>query len=61
MIVGAVMVPHPPLAVHEVGRGEEFKIQDTLDSYHSAMQFIADLKPETVVIISPHAIMYRGL
>ena len=59
MIVGAVMVPHPPLAVHEVGRGEEFKIQDTLDSYHSAMQFIADLKPETVVIISPHAIMYR--
>ena len=36
MIVKAVMVPHPPLAVSEVGRGDEKKIQKTLDAYHQA-------------------------
>ena len=59
MIIGAVMVPHPPIAVHEVGKGEETKIQATLDAYDKAAQFIAELKPETIVLTSPHAIMYR--
>ncbi len=59
MIVKAVMVPHPPLAVSEVGRGDEKKIQKTLDAYHQAAREIAETKPETVIIISPHALMYR--
>ena len=59
MIVKAVMVPHPPLAVHEVGRGDEEKISDTLQAYRKAMQEIADAAPETVIILSPHALMYR--
>ena len=59
MIVKAVMVPHPPLAVSEVGRGDEKKIQNTLDAYHQAAREIAETKPETVIIISPHALMYR--
>ncbi len=59
MIIGAVMVPHPPLAVHEIGRGEEFKIHDTLNGYRAAMEFIASLKPDTVIVTSPHAVMYR--
>ena len=59
MIVKAVMVPHPPLAVHEVGRGDEEKISDTLQAYRKAMQEIADAAPETVIILSPHALMYQ--
>lgn len=59
MIVGAVMVPHPPLAVHEIGRGEETKIQDTLDAYRKAAEFIASKKPDTIILASPHALMYR--
>ena len=31
-ILAAVMVPHPPLIVPEVGRGEEKKIQKTTDA-----------------------------
>nr|WP_288160500.1 hypothetical protein [uncultured Sharpea sp.] len=27
-------VPHPPLIIPEVGKGEEKKIQDTIHSYH---------------------------
>ena len=59
MIVKAVMVPHPPLAVHEIGMGRDYEIQDTLDAYTQACREIADAKPETVIVLSPHAIMYR--
>ncbi len=57
-VKGAVMVPHPPLIVPEIGRGEERKIQATIDSYHRAAQKIAEWKPDTVVVISPHSVMY---
>ena len=56
-VKGAVMVPHPPLIVPAVGRGEEKKIQATVDAYHQAARQIAAWKPDTVVIISPHSVM----
>lgn len=59
MIVKAIMVPHPPIALHEVGKGREQEIQATLDAYQKACTEIADAKPETVIVLSPHAIMYR--
>lgn len=58
MIAGAFMVPHPPLIVPEIGRGEEGHIQNTVDAYHEVGRRIAGLEPETVVLISPHQIMY---
>ena len=57
-VKGAVMVPHPPLIVPEIGHGEEREIQATIDSYHRAAQKIAEWKPDTVVVISPHCTMY---
>lgn len=59
MIVKAIMVPHPPLAVHEVGHGEEEKISDTLTAYRQAVSALADSRPQTVIVLSPHALMYR--
>ncbi len=58
-IVGAVMVPHPPLILPEVGRGGERQIVKTSKAYEQAMKFAAGLAPETLVISSPHSIMYR--
>ncbi len=57
-ILAAVMVPHPPLIIPDVGKGEEKKIQCTIDAYHEAARRIGELKPETVVLMSPHQIMY---
>ena len=57
-IISGYMVPHPPIAVHEIGRGEEKKIQDTLDAYDAVAKDIARLRPETIIISSPHSIMY---
>ncbi len=59
MIVSAVMVPHPPIALNEVGHGEENKISATLEAYREAMSVIRDSRPETVIVLSPHALMYR--
>jgi len=57
-IIGAFIVPHPPIILPEVGRGKEKDIQKTIDAYKEAARQIAELKPETVVVTSPHATMY---
>lgn len=57
-ILGAFIVPHPPLIIPEVGRGDEKKIQKTIDSYHEVARQIAELKPDTIIITTPHSILY---
>ncbi|WP_408070830.1 AmmeMemoRadiSam system protein A [Butyrivibrio sp. JL13D10] len=57
-ILGAFMVPHPPIILPEVGRGEEKKISNVTEAYEKVADRIAELKPETVIISSPHSIMY---
>ena len=37
----AIMVPHPPLIIPEVGRGQELQIQSTIDAYHEAARAVA--------------------
>ncbi|MBO6257781.1 MAG: AmmeMemoRadiSam system protein A [Succinivibrio sp.] len=57
-VLAAVAVPHPPIILPQIGRGEERKIQSTTDAYRKAMQFVCRFNPDTVVIISPHSIIY---
>lgn len=59
MIIGAVMVPHPPIAVTEIGKGEEKKIQTTLNSFARVADYVAQMKPDTIILTTPHAILYR--
>ena len=58
-IVGAFMVPHPPMIVPEVGRGSETQIAATTAAYTRVAEEIAALAPETIILSSPHATMYR--
>ena len=58
-ILGGVMVPHPPLIIPEVGKGDERGIQATIDAYRRASEFVLSLNPDTIIISSPHSIMYR--
>ena len=57
-IVGAFMVPHPPMIVPAVGRGSEKQIEKTIAAYERVADEIAALKPETIIISSPHSVMY---
>ena len=41
-VAGAFMLPHPPLIVPDVGRGEEKKIEDTVCAYREAAKRIGE-------------------
>lgn len=57
-IVGAFMVPHPPLIVPAVGKGEEKVIAATIAAYRETSRRIAALRPQTIVLSSPHTTLY---
>ncbi len=57
-IKAAYMVPHPPLIVPAVGRGGEAQIEKTVRSYEKVADEIAQIKPDTIIITSPHTVMY---
>ena len=57
-IIAAFMVPHPPMIVPEVGRGSEKQVAKTIASYEKVAGEIAALKPDTIIISSPHSVMY---
>ena len=57
-LLAAFMVPHPPLIVPAVGRGGEKSIEETTRAYERVADEIAALKPETIIITSPHSVMY---
>lgn len=57
-LLSAYITPHPPLAVPSVGRGGEDGIPATMAAYEAISRHIAGIRPETVVVISPHAPLY---
>jgi hypothetical protein len=52
-------MPHPPIAVPEVGKGEEKKIQNTLDAYDAVAKKITEKTPDTIILITPHGVMFE--
>ncbi|MBQ6493429.1 MAG: AmmeMemoRadiSam system protein A [Erysipelotrichaceae bacterium] len=57
-ILAGFMVPHPPMIVPDIGKGEEKQIAETIAAYEEVAEEIRKLEPETIIITSPHAIMY---
>ena len=54
----AFMVPHPPMIVPAVGKGSEAQILATTRAYEQVAAEAASLHPDTIIITSPHAVMY---
>ena len=57
-ILAAYMVPHPPMIVPAVGRGGEKQIEKTTNAYERVAAEIASLAPDTIIITSPHSVLY---
>ena len=57
-VLAAFMVPHPPLIVPEVGKGDERQIAETASAYEQVAAEVAALKPDTLIVTSPHSVMY---
>ena len=43
-------MPHPPIVIPEVGKGEERKIKDTTDACYKIAEEIASIEPDTIII-----------
>lgn len=57
-MIGAVILPHPPLIIPTVGRGQQRQVQATIDAYRAAAQQVVKWKPEVLIVSSPHTVMY---
>ena len=55
MLKAAYIVPHPPILLPEIGKKEEEKISLTRQGYETIAKDIARIRPQTIVICSPHA------
>jgi len=58
-IIFGCVVPHPPLMVPDVGKGEEKGISTTIQSMQKLADKLEQQKPDTVLIISPHGVSYQ--
>lgn len=57
-IIGSIIVPHPPIILPTVGRGQEHAVQQTIDAYHTAALRVQAWNPEVLIITTPHVVMY---
>lgn len=57
-VIAGFAVPHPPLIIPAVGRGEEEKIQETVDAYRTVSHRIKELEPDVLIVSSPHAPLF---
>lgn len=48
-------VPHPPIAVPEVGRGEEKHCEATVRAFNKLAETIVKMETATILFVSPHA------
>ena len=58
-ILASFAVPHPPLIIPEIGKEQEKSVEKTIVSYKAVAKEIASLKPETIIISSPHTVCYE--
>lgn len=57
-VLAAFMVPHPPMIIPEVGRGSEEQVLETTRAYERVADEVAALRPDTLIVTSPHSVMY---
>jgi len=58
-IIATFIVPHPPLVIPGIGSGEKELVHDTINAYHTIAKEIAKIKPDTIILSSPHAKLYQ--
>jgi AmmeMemoRadiSam system protein B len=59
MIVSATLMPHSPIIIPEIGGKDSKKIQTTVSAMEGIAEFISDSDPDTIVIISPHSLIWN--
>jgi len=56
--VAAMISPHPPIIIPEVGKGQELAISATIAALQEVAKRVAALRPDAIIIVSPHTALY---
>jgi len=59
VIKKAFISPHPPIVVHEVGKGEEKKAVATIEALERLAREVAKIKPSTIIVTTPHGPVFQ--
>ena len=57
-MLGAILTPHPPVLLPEVGGGREREIAATGTAMETAAREVARWNPDVLIVASPHTILY---
>lgn len=57
--IAAALLPHPPILVPEIGRGEENFAKSTREAVELVAQRFSELEPDLLVLISPHGALFQ--
>lgn len=58
-LVGCALMPHPPIMIPEVGKGELATIIKTVKAAEYTAQTIKEHNPNTIVLITPHGPVFE--
>ena len=53
-IAGAAYLPHPPILIPEIGKGEEQYASETQEGFRKVIEEIKEAKPDVFVLLTPH-------
>lgn len=60
MIENVYIMPHPPIIVPDIGRGNEAEAAETIGGCQTVAAKIRELEPETIIIITPHGPVFQN-
>jgi len=58
MLIFSAIVPHPPVIIPEVGRGEEKRTKKTIQAMEKLAKKLEETEPDTLIFITPHGLVY---
>lgn len=57
-LVASFALPHPPIILSQIGKGEEEKASKTIKAYEEIARQISLLKPDLIILVTPHNTSY---
>jgi AmmeMemoRadiSam system protein A len=58
-VLACYLMPHPPIIVDEVGGKEVVNVKSTVEAAKTVGKEIKQLKPDTIIVISPHGPIFQ--
>ncbi|QRN86221.1 AmmeMemoRadiSam system protein B [Clostridia bacterium] len=58
-IIRGYLVPHPPIIIPEVGGITRKRVQKTIKAMERMAKEVAELRPDTIIVTTPHAQSFR--